>query len=99
MRQADCRVINGVVQTGGGTSMFDKQNIFGTKYWCCFEIPDGTVVPPELLLTGPKFNSGYGANHYQIEARIALRLDVFKNALDNLARNAIVRACELGRLK
>lgn len=97
-RAADVNVKQGFVQPGGGTSLFDKADVFGTKYWCCFHIPEGTVTPEPLIITGPKFNPKYNADHYQIETRIPLRLDVFKLALDNFARNAVVRACELAKI-
>lgn len=97
MRPADVKVKDGFVQPGGGTSLFDKADVFGTKYWCCFPLPEGTVIPEPLIIAGPKFNAKYNADHYQIETRIPIRLDSFKSALDHLARNAIVRICELAK--
>ena len=97
MRAADVETIAGFVQPGKGTSLFDKEDVFGTKYWCCFPIPKGTVIPEPLIIAGPEYNAKYDANHYQIETRIPLRLDVFKAMLNQLARNAVVRACELAK--
>jgi hypothetical protein len=85
------------VYPDGGTSLFDKADVFGTKYWCCFSIPEGTVLPECLVVSGPVFNQKFAANHYQIEARTRIRIDSFKAALDNLARNAVVRARELSK--
>jgi hypothetical protein len=84
-----------VVDPGGGTSLFNKANVFGTKYWWNFKIPAGTVVPASLRIRFTGHNDTYKADHYQIEAA-AHRMAVvaFKGALDNLARNAIVRSCE-----
>lgn len=81
------------VKAGGGTSLFDKINVFGTKFWVCFEIPEGTEIPESLKIVGPDYNHAFDANHYQIESRANnMRVDAFKGALDNLARNAIVRS-------
>ncbi len=39
------------------------------------------------------FNKRFQATHYQIEsAAKTMRMDSYKGALDNLARNALVRA-------
>jgi hypothetical protein len=84
-----------VIDPGAGTSLFDKANVFGTKYWWNFKIPAGTIVPDSLKVRFTGHNDTYGADHYQIEA-LAKRMTVvaYKGALDNLARNAIVRSCE-----
>lgn len=100
LADVECFVSLGVghVKTGGGTSLFDRNNVFGTKYWLSFEIPEGTVIPDSLLLTGPVWNEQRQANHYQIECKTrVMRLDAFKGALDNLARNAIVRSIALAK--
>jgi hypothetical protein len=87
-------------QTGGGTSLFDKPGVFGTTYWHLFEIPKGTQIPDSLKFEGPDYNPVYDANHYQIESRAStIRVDALKGALDNLARNAIVRKIELATSK
>lgn len=84
-----------VVDPGGGTSLFDKANVFGTKYWWNFKIPKGTVIPDSLKIPYTGDNAVYQAKHYQIEPA-ALRMTVlaYKGALDNLARNAIVKSLE-----
>jgi len=86
------------VRSGGGTSLFDRKNVFGAKYWFYFDIPNGTEVPDSLFLKGPDYNSRYEANHYQIEPRARImRVDAYKGALDNFARNAIARAVEAAK--
>ena len=58
-----------------------------------FEIPAGTIVPEPLFIRHTGYNRLLEAEHYQIESTNRLtRLDAFKGALDNLARNAVVRA-------
>jgi hypothetical protein len=85
------------VLPGGGTSLFDKPDVFGNKYWCRFDIPQGTTCDDSLVLAGPDWNPRYNANHYQIEPRIRMRLDAYTGALDNFARAAVARAYELAR--
>ncbi|HEX7689308.1 MAG TPA: hypothetical protein VF453_16465 [Burkholderiaceae bacterium] len=83
-------------QTGGGTSLFDKKGVFGDAFWHSFEIPAGTEIPDSLKMEGPDWNPVYKANHYQIECKAkTMRVDSMKGALDNLARNAIVRKIAL----
>jgi hypothetical protein len=84
-----------VIDPGGGTSLFDKANVFGKNFWWYFEIPKGTVVPESLRIVHTGRNEKYKAEHYQIEAA-ARRMSVaaYKGALDNLARNAVVKLYE-----
>ena len=57
-------------------------------------IPISTVIPDSLVLTGPKDNKLFDADHYPIEVRCGkMTIEAFKGALDNLARNAIVQQC------
>ncbi|HEV2677284.1 MAG TPA: hypothetical protein VGV37_22340 [Aliidongia sp.] len=87
-----------VVDPGGGTSLFDKNGVFGHKYWFYFTIPKGTIVPDSLTVRHTGHNSTYGAEHYQIEAAGAkLSVEAYKGALDNFARNAVVKLCEAAR--
>ncbi len=81
------------VQDKGGTSLFDKANVFKGKRWLAFEIPQGTVIPDSLIIRNTGFNKRFQATHYQIEsAAKTMRVDAYKGALENLARNAIVRS-------
>jgi hypothetical protein len=58
----------------------------------------GTVIPESLVVRFTGYNKIFDANHYQIESKAKMmRMDSFKGALDNLARNAIVKAIELGK--
>lgn len=76
--------------------MFDKKNVLKGKSWLSFEIPEGTPIPESLVVRKTGYNQKYQANHYQIEcAAKSMRVDAFKGALDNLARNAIARSVEL----
>lgn len=100
-RLADARIDktkDGIfVLPGGGTSLFDKKDVFGAKHWVCFTIPAGTTYDPSLKLVGPEENKRYNADHYQIEPRTRMRIDAFKGALDNFARNALAREFEQSR--
>ena len=81
------------VQELGGTSLFDKANVFKGKRWLSFEIPQGTVIPESLIIRDTGYNRRFEATHYQIEsAAKTMRMDSYKGALDNLARNALVRS-------
>lgn len=83
------------VKSAGGTSLFDVKGVFKGKSWLSFEIPEGTLIPDSLIVRETGYNTRYKANHYQIEcAAKSMRVDAFKGALDNLARNAIARAVE-----
>ncbi len=85
------------VKAGKGTSLWDRDKVMSGKGWLSFKIPEGTLIPPSLLFRHTDYNEYYGANHYQIEsAAKIIRSDAMRGALDNLARNAIVRAVELG---
>lgn len=85
------------VRAGGGTSLFDVRGIFKGKSWLSFTIPQGTEIPDSLVIRRTHYSDKFQATHYQIEARARMmRKDAFQGALDNLARNAIVRAVELG---
>jgi hypothetical protein len=79
-----------VVDPGGGTSLFDREYVFGTKYWWDFKLPTGTVIPESLRLRHTGHNKQYRAEHYQIEpAANRMTVTAYKGALDNLARNAV----------
>ena len=79
-----------VVDPGGGTSLFDKSEAFGTTDWWYFKLPKGTVVPESLRVRHTGYNSTFNAEHYQVEAASEhMPVDAFKGALDNLARNAV----------
>jgi hypothetical protein len=93
-RKPDVKIKNGMVQAGGGTSLFDKDKFFKSKKWQFFCIPEGTDIDGRLKLTGPVYNKRIDANHYQIEVDKPLYLDVYKGALDNLARASVAKLYE-----
>jgi len=98
-READI-VVNkdGFMTRPGGTSLFDREGVFGEKKWNYFKIPAGTDVPESLTIrfTGP--NKRKKADHYQIEAATGLiTKEVYVAALDNLARNAVKKLYEDAR--
>ena len=89
---------NGFFNTGRGTSLWDRRGVFGHKYWYYFTLPKGTVIPDSLKLVEGDWNEKYQATHWQIEVATggSLSADALRGALDNLARNCVVRANELG---
>ena len=96
-RELDVIVKDGKVQTGGGTSLFDKDMFFKSKKWRYFYIPEGTEVDPMLKITGPTRNEFFDANHYQIEVDKPIPIAAYKGALENLARAAVKKAYEDAR--
>lgn len=98
IRQADVVLSKdqSMVMAGGGTSLFDRDKVFKSKGWLSFKIPEGTIIPNSLIVRFTGYNKTFAANHYQIEcAAKMMRVDAYKGALDNLARNAVVRLIEL----
>ncbi len=88
------------VKSGGGTSLFDRANVFKSKGWLSFEIPKGTIIPGSLTVKFTGYNPTFDADHYQIESLANLmRVDAYKGALDNLARNALLKSIELAQKK
>lgn len=39
-----------ITDLGAGTSLFDKDKLFGTRYWWCLTIPKGTEIPASLRI-------------------------------------------------
>jgi hypothetical protein len=100
IRKADVQLTsdNKSVLSKGGTSLFDRDKVFRGKSWFSFPIPNGTVVPSSLEVRHTGFNDSLEANHYQIECTSKrMPIESFKGALDNLARNAVVRFIELSK--
>jgi hypothetical protein len=86
-----------VYPESGGTSLFDKklERVFLEKFWLFFVIPAGTEIPGSLRIRHTGRNTDYQAEHYQIEAASGrMTIGQYKGALDNLARNAVVKAYE-----
>jgi hypothetical protein len=103
-RAADLSTFDGeggvrMVRNDGGTSLFDKPDVLpgGARNWHSFKIPKDTVIPESLTVRFTGHNRTFGADHWQIESKAGtMAMDAMKGALDNLARNAIVRLVELG---
>ena len=99
---ADVTVIGSDVDKGGGTSMFDVEGWFGFSNWKYFHVPNGTEYPDGLFI---KRGSSVRTNksgklrgrHYQIEPKNRMTVEAYKGALDNFARNAVVRAVNLSK--
>jgi Tse2 ADP-ribosyltransferase toxins len=88
---------NGVewVRAGGGTSLFDRPNVFVRDGWLSFKIPGGTPVPEPLAVNKGEYNKRFKAWHYQIEVRTGrTQKTVMQGALDNFARSALARFVE-----
>ncbi|MFZ4702155.1 MAG: hypothetical protein ACOYMG_19085 [Candidatus Methylumidiphilus sp.] len=101
---ADVEIISGKVQKGGGTSMFDVEGWFGYTNWRYFHVPNDTEYPKSLFIKKGKSvrvnkSGNRTGRHYQIEPRNPMTVDAYKGALDNFARNAVVRQVELSRVK
>lgn len=103
-RAADLSTFDGdggvrMVRNDGGTSLFDKPDVLpgGAKTWHSFKLPKDTVIPDSLTVRFTGHNRTFAADHWQIESKAGtMAMDAMKGALDNLARNAIVRLIELG---
>lgn len=100
--RADVVVVEGKdgpeVEPGGGTSLHDVPGWFPNHdFW----IPEGTVHSGELVIkkddrlkTSPS-NAKLQGHHYQIECLTQMTVATMKGYLDNMARSAVARQCEL----
>jgi hypothetical protein len=90
----------GFMKMRKGTSLWDKAGVFGNGYWRYFGLPEGTQIPASLLIREGNPSERYKATHFQIEVANSgtMTPDALRGALDNLARNAIVRAREMARI-
>lgn len=88
----DWEIRNGYMEPGSGTSLHDHEGEFGYLAWSYFKIPEGTVVPDNLIIV-----QRGKPDHYQIEVRNGGELtpDALRGALDSLARNCVVRLRQL----
>lgn len=106
-RPADLTTFDGeggvkMVRNDGGTSLFDKAHVLpgGVDNWHSFKLPTETVIPSSLKIRFTGHNKTFDADHWQIESVAGtMAMDAMKGALDNLARNAIVRLIALGDVK
>lgn len=84
--------------------MFDVEGWFGYSNWRYFLVPNGTEYPESLFIKkGKSVRTNRAGNlkgrHYQIEPKNPMTVGTFKGALDNFARNAVVKQVELSRVK
>lgn len=77
-----------------GVSVSKTRGGFGYSSWAYFLIPDGTTIPAGLDVAPSPTKRDKG--HYSIRCRTRMRFDAYQGALDNLARNAIVKATQQG---
>jgi hypothetical protein len=92
-----------MVGTSGGTSLHNVDGWFGfarCRYFC---IPQDTPIPDSLKVKkGRSKRTNKAGNrtgyHYQIEPLNRMTVDALKGALDNFARNAVVRQVELANV-
>jgi len=88
------------VHAGGGTSLHDVAGWFPCKeFW----IPQGTEYSEEIHIrkdakqkTCPS-NPRLKGYHYQLEPRTRMTVLAFQGALNNIARAAVARQCELAK--
>ena len=89
------------VLAGGGTSLHDVPGWFPCKeFW----IPIGTEYSSDQIhirkdnkqKTSPS-NPSLKGYHYQLEPRTRMTVLAFRGALNNMARAAVVRQCELAK--
>ncbi|MEM5545171.1 hypothetical protein [Pseudoalteromonas fuliginea] len=78
-------------EEGVGTSLVDKEGIFGYKNWEYFVIPKGTHIPSELIITKDHYMARKKCWHYSISPNFEMPLDRFIEALDKLAYNAGIK--------
>jgi hypothetical protein len=101
VRNADVHQFKGAdgtdwITNEGGTSLFDRDRVFPGRRWQTFCIPKGTVVPDSIKLQFDGWRERFQANHYLIlPTANTMRSDAYRGALENLARNAVVRSIEL----
>jgi hypothetical protein len=86
------------VLPGGGTSLHDVPGWFPNHdFW----IPEGTEYSDELVIIkdhkqkSSAFNPNLRGFHYQIECKTRMTILTMKGYLNNMARAAVVRQCEL----
>lgn len=98
-KRAEVVIKHGMVQKGGGTSLFNIPNFFKGSKWRYMRLPAGTDIDPNLVITGPdpRPTVAEGADHYMIEVAKPMYVEQFKGALDNFARAAVARDYELSR--
>ncbi|MBI3230008.1 MAG: hypothetical protein HYZ45_07505 [Burkholderiales bacterium] len=88
------------VLPGNGTSLHDVPGWFPTSdFW----IPEGTEYSDELIITKDEKQKSSPSNpllkgyHYRIECKTRMTVVMMKGYLNNMARAAVARQCELAK--
>lgn len=88
------------VLEGGGTSLHDVSGWFrGKEFW----LPEGTEYSSDVIILrkDAKLKRSEQTNvegrHYQLEPKTRMTVAAFKGALDNMARAAVARQCQVAR--
>jgi hypothetical protein len=88
----DKELRNGVwyvkAEVGKGTSIVDREGIFGYKKWEYFVIPAGTKIPKALIITKDHYMQRKKCRHYSISPNFDMPVEEYLKALDTLALNA-----------
>ncbi|ARE41416.1 hypothetical protein RGUI_3275 [Rhodovulum sp. P5] len=89
----DWSITDGQMDTGSGTSLHDYEGALGYRSWNYFQMPEGTTLPACLQVV----QRGSDPHHYQIEVLTGGTVSpvTLRGALDNLARNCVVRQKQL----
>lgn len=77
---------------GMGCSLMDIPNGFGHQNWKYFFIPNGTIIPPRLIITRDWRMRKQDCWHYSISPNYTMPEHHFLTALNELAANAIFAA-------
>lgn len=91
----DKELRNGVwyvkAELGKGTSIVDKEGIFGHENWDYLIIPAGTIIPKELIITKDHYMQRKKCWHYSISPNFDMPEKEYLKALDALAFNAEIK--------
>lgn len=78
-------------EIGKGTSIVDKEGIFGYKKWEYLVIPAGTIIPKELIITKDHYMQKKKCWHYSISPNYDMPEKEYLKALDALAFSAGIK--------
>ena len=78
-------------EIGKGTSIVDKEGIFGHKKWDYIVIPAGTIIPDEIIITKDHYMQRKNCWHYSISPNFDMPERDYLKALDQLAVNAGIK--------
>jgi hypothetical protein len=78
-------------EEGVGTSLVDRDMVFGNKSWEYVVIPAGTVIPNDLIITKDHYMPRKKCWYYSISPNFDMQKNRFTKALDMLATNAEIK--------